>query len=195
MRFSVLTAAMLNIQVFWGVIMCHWVSIPDILMEHWLKSSGNHLPNNNVSHPEKPKTLAQDLYDCKSIIQELVLWSLQETGFQICTMYVSFTFSATKIFMLHTQKHTHTHTIHSVYLQHLNMWQSPSKQNNSQFDVLDHKDKWMVGNKLLWLRHRHAGQRKHSSWEARKTYQILLLLLQTMITSYHLWFILLARSK
>jgi hypothetical protein len=62
----------------------------------------------------------------------------------------------------------------SCYLQYLNMWQSPSKQHNSKFDVLDHKEKRMVGNELSLLRHLYTRQHNHRSWEERrKTQQML----------------------
>ena len=77
-----------------------------------------------------------------------------------------FIFYATKKFVVFTRKQKHI-TLHSFYLYNLNMWQSPSKQHNSQFDVLDHKDKWMVDNELMG-RYWQAAWYKHDSWEVRR---------------------------
>ena len=77
-----------------------------------------------------------------------------------------------KKFTLFTQKHKHI-TLHSFYLQYLNTWQSPSKQHNSQFDVLNHKDKWMVGNELSSLRYPCTAQHHLDSCEAKDTHQML----------------------
>ena len=87
--------------------------------------------------------------------------------------------------MLLKQKHKHI-TLHSVYLQYLNMWQSPSKQHNSHLNVLDHKDKWMAGNELMW-RLRLAVQSKYRSWEVRrKTHTLQLLFPHALTASDHL---------
>jgi len=75
-------------------------------------------------------------------------------------------------FMLLTRKHKHI-TLHSFYLQYLNMWQSPRKQHNSQFDVHNHKDKRMVGNEPSSLWYPCTAQREHSSCEAKDTNQTL----------------------
>jgi hypothetical protein len=64
-------------------------------------------------------------------------------------------------------------TLYSCYLQALNMWKSPSKQNDSHFSVLDHKNKRMVGGEL-YGRHWRTLEQHDSSWEGSKeTHQIL----------------------
>ena len=81
----------------------------------------------------------------------------------------SFVFWVTIKFMLLTQKHKHI-TLHRVYLQYLNVWQSPSKQHNSHFDAADQEDKWMVGSELR----RPASVWTSPFWEVRrKTHQML----------------------
>jgi hypothetical protein len=53
-------------------------------------------------------------------------------------------------------------------------------QQTTQFDVLNHKDKQMVGNELLSFTYPSTAQHKHSSCEAKDTHQMLHLLLHAV---------------
>ena len=144
--------------------------VADILKEH------SAFETLGTTHPMTQRHIPQDLNANVRYVQMTIYDT--KVGLMSCPrncfLNMYFIFYATKKFVVFTRKQKHI-TLHSFYLQYLNMWQSPSKQHNSQFHVLDHKEEWMVGNKLLSARHPPTTEHyKRSCWEARrKTQQML----------------------